>query len=137
MSVFGAKFKLVTYTTMSANLMIREIGICLFLACVGLGAGENFVDTIVYGGGLHWIGIGVVITVVPLIITGIIARRFLHIDYFTLMGLLAGSTTDPPALSYASMTAGNDAPSVSYATVYPLTMFLRVISAQLLILIFA
>ncbi|MDR1339194.1 MAG: putative transporter [Prevotellaceae bacterium] len=137
MSVFGAKFKLVTYTTMSANLMIREIGICLFLACVGLGAGEKFVDTIVYGGGLRWIGIGVIITVAPLIITGIIARRFMHIDYFTLMGLLAGSTTDPPALSYASMTAGNDAPSVSYATVYPLTMFLRVISAQLLILIFA
>jgi putative transport protein len=137
MSVFGAKFKLITYTTMSANLMIREIGICLFLACVGLGAGENFVDTIVSGGGLHWIGIGVVITVVPLIITGIVARHFLHVDYFTLMGLLAGSTTDPPALSYASTTAGNDAPSVSYATVYPLTMFLRVISAQLLILIFA
>jgi putative transport protein len=136
-SVFGAKFKLVTYTTMSANLMIREIGICLFLACVGLGAGENFVDTIIYGGGLRWIGIGVIITVVPLILTGIIARRFLHINYFTLTGLLAGSTTDPPALSYASATAGNDTPSVSYATVYPLTMFLRVISAQLLILIFA
>ncbi|MDR1169396.1 MAG: putative transporter [Prevotellaceae bacterium] len=137
MSVFGAKFKMVTYTTMSANLMIREIGICLFLACVGLGAGENFVETIVYGGGLRWIGIGVIITVVPLIITGIIARHFLHLDYFTLMGLMAGSTTDPPALSYASVTAGNDTPSVSYATVYPLTMFLRVISAQLLILIFA
>jgi putative transport protein len=137
MSVFGAKFKLVTYTTMSANLMIREIGICLFLACVGLGAGEKFVDTIVNGGGLNWIGLGVIITVVPLIITGVIARRFLHIDYFTLSGLLAGSTTDPPALSYASGIAGNDAPSVSYATVYPLTMFLRVLSAQLLILLFA
>jgi putative transport protein len=137
MSVFGAKFKLVTYTTMSANLMIREIGICLFLACVGLGAGEKFVDTIINGSGLSWVGLGVIITVVPLIITGVVARRFLHIDYFTLSGLLAGSTTDPPALSYASGIAGNDAPSVGYATVYPLTMFLRVLSAQLLILLFA
>ncbi|MDR1594043.1 MAG: putative transporter [Prevotellaceae bacterium] len=137
MSVFGAKFKLVTYTTMSANLMIREIGICLFLACVGLGAGEKFVDTIVHGSGLQWVGIGVIITIVPLIITGIVARRFFRIDYFTLSGLLAGSVTDPPALSYASGIAGNDVPSVSYATVYPLTMFLRVISAQLLILLFA
>ncbi|MDR2383412.1 MAG: putative transporter, partial [Prevotellaceae bacterium] len=134
MSVFGAKFKLVTYTTMSANLMIREIGICLFLACVGLGAGEKFVDTIVNGSGLRWVGLGVIITVVPLIITGVVARRWLHLDYFTLSGLLSGSTTDPPALSYSSGIAGNDIPSVSYATVYPLTMFLRVLSAQLLIL---
>jgi putative transport protein len=103
---------------------------------VGLGAGEKFVDTIVHGNGLQWVGLGVIITVIPLIITGIIARRCLHIDYFTLSGLLSGSTTDPPALSYSSGIAGNDAPSVSYATVYPLTMFLRVLSAQLLILIF-
>ena len=135
-SVFGTRFKLVTYTTMSANLMLREVGICLFLACVGIGAGEQFVETIIHGGGLSWIGIGFVVTLVPLLIIGIIARRFLKIDYFTLMGLLAGSTTDPPALSYASATAGNDAPSISYATIYPLTMFLRVLSAQLLILIF-
>lgn len=137
MSVFGIKFKLVTYTTVSANLMIREIGICLFLACVGLGAGENFVDTIVNGGGMTWVGIGVIITVLPLLIVGIIGRRFCKVNYFTLMGLMAGSTTDPPALSYAASTAGNDAPSVGYAAVYPLTMFLRVMSAQLLILIFA
>lgn len=137
MSVFGIKFKLVTYTTVSANLMIREIGICLFLACVGLGAGENFVDTIVNGGGMTWVGIGVIITVLPLLIVGIIGRRFCKVNYFTLMGLMAGSTTDPPALSYATSTAGNDAPSVGYATVYPLTMFLRVMSAQLLILLFA
>jgi putative transport protein len=136
-SVFGTKFKLVTYTTSSANLMLREIGICLFLACVGLGAGEQFVETIIHGGGLSWIGIGFIITVVPLVIVGIIARRFFRLDYFTLMGLLAGSTTDPPALSYASATAGNDAPSISYASIYPLTMFLRVMTAQLLILIFA
>lgn len=137
MSVFGIKFKLVTYTTVSANLMIREIGICLFLACVGLGAGENFVDTIVNGGGMTWVGIGVIITVLPLLIVGIIGRRFCKVNYFTLMGLMAGSTTDPPALSYATSTAGNDAPSVGYAAVYPLTMFLRVMSAQLLILLFA
>jgi putative transport protein len=137
MIVFGTRFKMVTYTTMSANLMLREIGICLFLACVGLGAGEHFVETIIHGGGLSWIGIGVIITVVPLLVVGMIARRAFRLDYFTLMGLLAGSTTDPPALSYASTTAGNDTPSIGYAAVYPLTMFLRVMSAQLLILIFA
>lgn len=137
MSVFGIKFKLVTYTTVSANLMIREIGICLFLACVGISAGENFVDTIVNNGGMTWVGIGFIITVLPLLIVGIIGRRFCKVNYFTLMGLLAGSTTDPPALSYSASTAGNDAPSVGYAAVYPLTMFLRVMSAQFLILIFA
>lgn len=137
MSVFGTRFKLVIYTTTSANLMLRETGICLFLACVGLGAGENFVDTVVNGGGLKWILIGVIITVVPLMLVGVIARRFFRLNYFALTGLLAGSTTDPPALSYAVSTCGNDAPSVSYASVYPLTMFLRVMTAQLLILIFA
>ncbi|MDR1527031.1 MAG: putative transporter [Dysgonamonadaceae bacterium] len=135
-SIFGPKYHLVTYTTMSANLMLREIGICLFLACVGLGAGENFVSTIVYNGGLNWIGYGVLITVIPLLIIGFIGRAVFHINYYTLMGLLAGSTTDPPALAYSNSTAGNDAPAVSYATVYPLTMFLRVLCAQLLILFF-
>ncbi|WP_298651682.1 putative transporter [uncultured Proteiniphilum sp.] len=134
-SKFGPKYKLVTYTTMSANLMLREIGIALFLACVGLGAGENFVETVV-NGGYKWIGYGAVITVVPLLIIGIIGRKVYKLNYFTLMGLIAGSMTDPPALSYANATAGNDIPAVSYATVYPLTMFLRVITAQLLILIF-
>ncbi len=137
MSVFGPKYKLVTYTTMSANLMLREIGICLFLACVGIGAGEGFVDTIIHGGGLKWIGLGFIITVVPLLIIGIIGRSIYKINYFTLMGLMSGSMTDPPALAYSNATAGNDSPAVSYASVYPLTMFLRVLSAQLLILIFA
>ena len=136
-SIYGPKFRLITYTTMSANLMIREIGICLFLACVGLGAGENFVKTIVEDGGMKWIGLGFIITMLPLLIIGIIGRSVCKLNYFTLMGLLAGSTTDPPALSYANATAENDAPSVSYASVYPLTMFLRVLTAQLLILIFA
>ncbi|MDR2805786.1 MAG: putative transporter [Dysgonamonadaceae bacterium] len=135
-SIFGPKYHLVTYTTMSANLMLREIGICLFLACVGLGAGENFVSTIVNDGGLNWIGYGVIITMIPLLIIGIIGRSVFHINYYTLMGLLAGSTTDPPALAYSNATAGNDAPAVGYATVYPLTMFLRVLCAQLLILFF-
>ena len=135
-SIFGPKYHLVTYTTMSANLMLREVGICLFLACVGLGAGENFVSTIVNDGGFRWIGLGFIITTVPLLIMGTVGRLCFKLNYFTLMGLMAGSTTDPPALAYSNNTAGNDAPSVSYATVYPLTMFLRVLSAQLLILFF-
>ena len=135
-SRFGYKYKLVTYTTMSANLMLREIGITLFLACVGIGAGDGFIDTIVNNGGLSWIGYGFVITTIPLLIIGTIGRYFFKLNYFTLMGLIAGSTTDPPALAYANMTAGNDAPAVGYATVYPLTMFLRVLTAQLLILFF-
>jgi putative transport protein len=135
-SIFGPKYHLVTYTTMSANLMLREIGICLFLACVGIDAGGKFISTIVDGGGLNWIGYGVIITVIPLLIIGTIGRWVFKINYFTLMGLLAGSTTDPPALAYSNATAGNDAPAVGYATVYPLTMFLRVLSAQLLILFF-
>lgn len=135
-SRFGPQYKLITYTTMSANLMLREIGISLFLACVGLNAGEGFVDTVVNGGGLTWIGYGFIITFLPLIIIGILARAVYQMNYFTIMGLIAGSTTDPPALAYSNATAGNDMPSVSYATVYPLTMFLRVLTAQVLILMF-
>ena len=134
-SKFGPRYKLVTYTTMSANLMLREIGIAIFLACVGIGAGEGFVETIV-NGGYKWIGYGVIITVLPLLIIGTLGRKVYKINYFTLMGLISGSMTDPPALAYANSTAGNDVPAVSYATVYPLTMFLRVITAQLMILIF-
>ncbi len=134
-STFGPRYKLVTYTTMSANLMLREIGIAIFLACVGLGAGGNFVETVLNGGYL-WIGYGAIITLLPLLIIGLIGRKVCKLNYFTLMGLIAGSMTDPPALAYANASAGNDVPAVSYATVYPLTMFLRVISAQLLILIF-
>lgn len=136
-SRFGYKYKLVTYTTQSANLMLREIGITLFLACVGISAGDGFVDTIVNNGGFAWIGYGFIITIVPLLIIGSIGRYFCKINYFTLMGMIAGSTTDPPALAYSNATAGNDAPSVGYATVYPLAMFLRVLTAQLLILFFA
>lgn len=135
-SRFGPHYKLITYTTMSANLMLREVGISLFLACVGLNAGEGFVDTVINGGGFSWVGYGFIITFLPLMIIGIIARGVYKINYFTLMGLIAGSTTDPPALAYSNATAGNDMPSVGYATVYPLTMFLRVLTAQALVLYF-
>ncbi len=135
MSRFGPRYKMVTYTTVSANLMLREIGISLFLACVGLEAGEGFVQTILEGGYM-WVGYGFIITVLPLLIVGTIGRLVLKINYFTLMGVLSGGMTDPPALSFANETAGNDMPAVSYATVYPLTMFLRVVTAQLLILFF-
>ena len=136
MGAFGAKWHVVTYTTTSANLMIREIGISLFLAAVGFGAGEGFVDTLV-NGGYVWIGYGVIITLVPLLIMGIIGRKSMKLDYFTLMGTIAGSTTDPPALAYATgQSSTNDRAAVAYSTVYPLTMFLRVLTGQLMILLF-
>ena len=131
---FGHKLKLVTYTTMSANLMLREIGISIFLACVGLGAGEGFVDTVIHGGGYIWVGYGVIITILPLLITGLVGRYYCKLNYFTLIGVLAGSTTNPPALAYSNDLTSCDAPAVGYATVYPLTMFLRVLTAQILIL---
>ena len=133
---FGPHFHLVTYTTMSANLMLREVGLAMFLAAVGIGAGDGFVDAIV-GGGYKWIGYGVIITVLPLLVVGLFARLKLKMNYYTLMGLMAGSVTDPPALGYANSTAGNDMPAVGYATVYPVVMFLRVLTAQLLILMVA
>jgi putative transport protein len=133
---FGFKLKLITYTTQSANLLLREIGITLFLASVGIASGDKFVETVVHGDGLLWVACGVLITMIPLLIVGIFGRKVMKMNYFTLMGLLAGSTTDPPALAYANATAGNDAPAVAYSTVYPLTMFLRVILAQILILAF-
>ena len=134
---FGHKVKLVTYTTMSANLMLREVGLVLFLASVGVKAGENFVQKVVEGDGVLYVGLGFLITFIPLIITGIIARWHHRVNYFTLMGLIAGSNTDPPALAYANQIAGNDAPAVGYSTVYPLTMFLRILTAQLLVLLMA
>jgi len=130
---FGPHFHLVTYTTMSANLMLRELGIALFLAAVGIGAGDGFIEAIV-DGGYRWIGYGFIITVVPLLLVATVARVWLKMNYYTLMGLIAGSTTDPPALAYANATAGNDMPSVGYSTVYPVVMFLRVLTAQIFIL---
>lgn len=132
---FGYKAKLVAYTTTSANLMLREIGLTLFLASVGIKAGATFWDTVVNQGGLNYVWLGFIITVVPILIVGTVARKIYKVNYFTLMGLIAGSTTDPPALAFANQTAGNDAPAVGYSTVYPLTMFLRILTAQLIVLL--
>ena len=131
---YGPQLKMITFTTNSANMMIREIGISLFLAAVGLGAGEGFVEAIVNGGYL-WILYGFAITVLPLLIVGIFARKAMKMDYFTIMGLMSGAMTDPPALAYANTVATNDRAAVAYATVYPLTMFLRIFTAQILALI--
>ena len=123
-----------TYTTMSANLMLREIGIVLFLASVGIDAGANFVQTVVEGDGLLYVGCGFLITVIPLLIIGAIARLYYKVNYFTLMGLIAGSNTDPPALAYANQVTSSDAPAVGYSTVYPLSMFLRILTGQMILL---
>ena len=133
---FGYRLKLITYTTQSANLMLREMGISLFLASVGISAGAEFVDTVVSPDGLRWILSGVLITMVPALIVGVIGR-LLKINYFTLIGMISGSCTNPPALAYSGSIANNDAPAVAYSTVYPLTMFLRIICAQFIILLFA
>lgn len=130
---FGPHFRIVTYTTMSANLMLRQVGISLFLAAVGLGAGQGFMENLV-NGGYMWVLYGAAITMLPLLIVGFIARKFFKLDYFSLMGLIAGSQTNPIALSYISNSSPNDIAAVSYTTVYPLIMFLRVVTAQVLIL---
>jgi putative transport protein len=131
---FGPRYKLVTYTTMSANLMLREVGISLFLACVGLGAGETFVDSVM-NGGYWWVLYGAIITVVPILIVGITVRKFTHLNYYTLIGVIAGAHTNPPALSYANSLGGNDNVAVAYSTVYPFTMFLRILAAQVLVML--
>lgn len=130
---FGPKLRITTYTTLSANMMIREIGINLFLAAVGLGAGENFVSALV-GGGYMWILYGAIITVVPIVITMLLARLVFKLNFFQICGLITGSSTNPPVLAFAQGAYGSDYTSVNYATVYPLAMFLRVLTAQLLIL---
>ena len=137
LSRFGYKFKLVTYTSTSASLMLREVGICLFLASVGLGAGEKFADTVFNAQGAMWVFWGFLITVIPLIIMSFVARARYKMNYLSIIGLMSGSYTDPPALTYSNKIANNDAPAVAYSTVYPLSMFMRVITAQLIILIFA
>ena len=134
-SRFGYKMKLVSYTTVSANLMLREIGLSLFLASVGIKAGGNFINTVVEGDGLLYVLCGFLITIIPIICIGPIARLKYKMNYFTLMGMIAGTYTDPPALAYANQVAGNDAPALGYTTVYPLSMFLRIITAQVLILV--
>lgn len=132
---FGYRIGINSYTSTSANLMLREVGLLLFLSSVGIQAGAKFWDTIL-AGGITYVWTGFLITVVPILIMGFIARKFLKLNYFTLMGLIAGSNTDPPALAFATQTANNDAPAVGYSTVYPLTMFLRIIVAQVILMIF-
>ncbi|MDE7135684.1 MAG: transporter, partial [Muribaculaceae bacterium] len=136
LSRYGYRFKLVTYTSSSASLMLREIGICLFLASVGIAAGKGFIQTVFTDQGMWWVIFGFIITVIPLIITGLLARGKYKINFLTIMGMMSGNYTDPPALAYANNSTGNDAPAVAYSTVYPLTMFLRVVAAQGLILAF-
>lgn len=132
---FGYRFHLVTYVSTGANMMLREFGLALFLASVGIKAGANFVNTVVVGDGLTYVWMGFLITVIPILIIGILARVKYKLNYFTLMGLIAGSTTDPPALAFANQSSSTDAPAVSYSTVYPLTMFLRIVTAQLIVLL--
>lgn len=136
LSKYGYKFSLISYTTPSANLMLREIGIVLFLASVGLLSGEKFIPTLLSGDGFIWMGYGAIITLVPLLLVGFFTRHILKRNYLEICGLLAGSMTDPPALAYANSIAQTEAPAVAYATVYPLVMFLRIFVAQLLILLF-
>ncbi|MCM1111184.1 MAG: putative transporter [Clostridium sp.] len=136
LSRFGYRFKLVTYTSSSASLMLRELGICLFLASVGIGAGKGFYETVFNETGMWWVIWGFLITFIPLLITGCIARGVYKINFLTIMGMFAGGYTDPPALAYAGNSTGHDTPAVAYSTVYPLTMFLRVVAAQGLILAF-
>ena len=137
LSRFGYKFKLVTYTSSSASLMLRELGICMFLAAVGIGAGAGFADTVFNETGMWWVIWGFMITFIPLMVVGLIARGIYKINFLTINGLMSGGYTDPPALAYASNSTGHDAPAVAYSTVYPLTMFMRVVAAQVLILAFA
>lgn len=133
---YGYKIHLVTYTTTSANMMLREIGLVLFLASVGIKAGAGFWETVVQGDGLLFVLTGFIITVVPILIVGPIARLKYKFNYFTIMGMLAGTYTDPPALAYANSICSKEAPAVGYSTVYPLSMFLRILTAQIIVLFF-
>ena len=133
---FGPRFHLTTYTTQSANLMMRQFGIVIYLAGLGIDSGAHFFETVFRAEGLLWIGLGFLLTIVPVLIVGFIASQFFKLDYAHNIGMLCGSMANPMALSYANTTVEGDEPSVSYATVYPLSMFIRVISAQLLIMLF-
>ena len=133
---FGHRMKLVTYTTTSANMMLREIGLVLFLASVGIKAGAGFWHTVVQGDGLKYVYTGFLITIIPILIVGTFARLKFKFNYFIIMGMLAGTCTDPPALAYANQTCSKEAPAVGYSTVYPLSMFLRIFTAQLIVLFF-
>lgn len=133
---YGYKVHLVTYTTTSANMMLREIGLMLFLASVGIKAGDGFLETVIQGDGVKYVYTGFLITIIPILIIGIIARKKYKFNYFTIMGMIAGTYTDPPALAYANFICSKEAPSIGYSTVYPLSMFLRIFTAQIIVLFF-
>lgn len=133
---YGYKVHLVTYTTTSANMMLREIGLMLFLASVGIKAGDGFLETVIQGDGVKYVYTGFLITIIPILIIGIIARKKYKFNYFTIMGMIAGTYTDPPALAYANSICSKEAPSIGYSTVYPLSMFLRTFTAQIIVLFF-
>lgn len=131
---FGYRLKLVTYTTTSANMMLREIGLVLFLASVGIKAGDGFWQTVIAGDGIKYVYSGFLITIIPIIIIGLVGRLHYKLNYFTLIGMISGSYTDPPALAYSNSICSREAPAIGYSTVYPLTMFLRIFTAQIIIL---
>lgn len=133
---YGYKVHLVTYTTTSANMMLRETGLMLFLASVGIKAGDGFLETVIQGDGVKYVYTGFLITIIPILIIGIIARKKYKFNYFTIMGMIAGTYTDPPALAYANSICSKEAPSIGYSTVYPLSMFLRIFTAQIIVLSF-
>ena len=133
---YGYKVHLVTYTTTSANMMLREIGLMLFLASVGIKAGDGFLETVIQVDGVKYVYTGFLITIIPILIIGIIARKKYKFNYFTIMGMIAGTYTDPPALAYANSICSKEAPSIGYSTVYPLSMFLRIFTAQIIVLFF-
>lgn len=133
---YGYKVHLVTYTTTSANMMLQEIGLMLFLASVGIKAGDGFLETVIQGDGVKYVYTGFLITIIPILIIGIIARKKYKFNYFTIMGMIAGTYTDPPALAYANSICSKKAPSIGYSTVYPLSMFLRIFTAQIIVLFF-
>uniref|UniRef100_A0AB33JBP8 Transporter n=1 Tax=Prevotella sp. GTC17259 TaxID=3236795 RepID=A0AB33JBP8_9BACT len=133
MGCFGPKYRIVTYNTISANLMIREIGICIFLACVGLGAGNSFFDTVISRQGATWVAFGFIITLLPILIGGLIGRYVYHLNYFTMLGVLSGANTNPAALAYSNDLTSTDSAAIAYATVYPFSMFLRIVTVQIMI----
>lgn len=136
MGAFGPRFRITTYTTQSANLMLRQFGLVMYLACLGIDAGANFFETVFQGDGLLWVAVGFCITIVPVLIVGSIAIKGFKISYANTAGMLCGSMANPMALNYANSTVEGDEPAVTYATVYPIAMFVRIISAQLILMFF-
>lgn len=136
MGTFGPRLHMVTYTTRSANLMLRALGLSMYLACLGLDAGAHFFETVIRPEGLLWVGLGFILTLVPVLVMAVISLKWVKLDFGSVAGMLCGSMANPMALNYANDTIHGDHPSVSYATVYPLCMFLRVIIAQIILMFF-